>query len=1278
MSNEHSPDPLQDSGSDHPLESGTTSESSISGVGSQRGLLSQLETSQPITTCVFRDEKSNQHVQSDKPDDKHFLEAKESFFFAAQPKHKPNQFSGRQKQLNIDFETLEAPKGETVRLVVDTPPPESVPPLQWASPKDSRDHRHKIAGPQMISSYSHIHQRKQSQSITNNRDPNSVQPGLKHVSNRAGMPTQHISNRMDPPFEHHPAVGEVSESRRISIDHPLGFAMEGRLNGRPFADADASFPGFRQIPAQISGQSPVVGKSTVSCLTSPRGATNDMVKRAHASDQIMETMVSAKTPQSHNGNTFERAKHEQQCHTPRYNKPHLKANVYLLPASNDGAALLNSSRFDLSDTRKNENLFLGEQFHGKELGSKSEADRRYGQPHKQNSVQKSHFDVLQSMITHHNMFLEDAKLTEENLKTEIAGHERALESFKTHMERSHQRHQQEEEHRKTLNNELFLLRQEKDESIAIMAQRDGREQELGAEVAKLRALGEIHVAETSELKNKLAETQSKLNKLQEKGRGYKDHLNKAIAEHQELWQQSKDISQKVINDMRKEHQESEEQFRSALDEKQAAQDKLNRIFNDKRTALQQELNAAASNTKSLVSAMEKLGCDLLAEADKTKGLEEQLSKSKDRETFLLRVEENIGQISDKLNEMHVRSVQANIAPISIMERLDEITAYVQSAPQADLGDEIRQALNDFQRGIIGRSTIEDRLQSLEKTVQDQAVLAQTERQKQQEQLLRQISEKEKENQDNSQTLQSKNDQMSEVSNAVSELAGKLQELKASVVLASQNRTTSEAEIRLLQELLLNRDHQVSDIQAELKLQHEGHEVTLRELRQRLLQAGEDARQKSEVVGDSQCKETAMEDGFAAEAQEKKTELELQLRDSEDSRQNIQQRLSDSEAEIKRLKTLGDNSDVPNLRKELNDANQRIINLTLKLRETQTPAVEAEVLDQLAEQLAQLNSIKEDIRQLKTSGKTYTTVSKELVTLLGEQDAARDDDIQVPDSLVVPEPDLPDLQQGATVNPLTLFEFTSSETALVQSGKKTVFRRPVEEPYQEMPVPSVAQEKIHRRVPRSHGPHPKPILRPQRMTTGSLNVSREPLVTRHAGHSSYNRPVQGASMTGQTAISDVRSNLLCNRKIQISDLTSHGDWQKMTAHESQGIQQGTKRGRSLPASSQRPKRSKTSFPVDDDNNDNGSSVAGERNTVNSQQIESSQQTELDYIQSSQGRSQDNDHTSRHFHQSTHKPGADSICRGNVGDYIDLQQNQQPAKMRSSTGDRKESLRSAVPA
>ncbi|TQN74565.1 hypothetical protein CSHISOI_00877 [Colletotrichum shisoi] len=870
-------------------------------------------------------------------------------------------------------------------------------------------------------------------------------------------------------------------------------------------------------------------------------------------------------------------------------------------------------------------------------------------------------------MTHHNMFLEDAKLTEANLKCEIAGQEQHIEALGARLESSHLQYQQEQDRREALESELGFLQQQKDRLTAIVTTSSDRTQELENEVSRLQAQSEQDNMDTIRLENELAETKSKLSKLQEKSRGYKDYLNKAVIEQQKLWQQSKDISQKAIDDMKKENQESEEKLRLALKKNQEVQDDLDHKFSDKRAALHQELNAAVTSIKSLESAMERLEGDLNAESIRTKDCEDQLRESRHQEMLLMRIEESIERISDKMDKMNVLPEHSNTVPINVTERLEVIAGYVQSAPRANVEDEIRQALKAFQgetmsqflqgvKGMMARqSTIEDKLQSLENSIQHQSTSDQTDRREQQEKPLEQHSHKREKNKGLLQLLQSKEAQLVEMTTTVAELTQELHDIRASTELASKNAMTSEAGLQILQERLSNREHQTPETQAPFQIQREGRETTLAEPRERLRHAEEYVSQRSELVTDSHSKMATAKIEFAAMAQEKQCELELQLRHSEDTRRILQQQLSKSEVEIKRLKALEDGSGELKLQKELDNAQQRITNLTLKLRETQTPAVDAGVLDQLAGQLAQLHRMKDEIKQLKTSGKTYTMVSRELVAMLHGQDAAESDTILAPDSVVVPEMDLPELPHDASNDTLENHVFSSSEPPPVQSGKRMVFRSPVEEPDYDAPAPSVAQEKFQRKEATSQGPQPKPILRQKSVALGSSNAPRMPLVTRHAGHSAYNRPVQGASRTSEAAISDVRSNIVGNRQAQVSELTGHDDWQRMTAQGSQDGQQGAKRSRSVSVSLsfRRQKRSKLSFPVDEHAE---ASAAGGSSGQNSPKVELSQQSDGGSTQASQEQPQDKDHTSRHFHPSMSKPDADH--KENVrGERVSQQKQQQ---------------------
>ncbi|WYZ37817.1 hypothetical protein EsH8_II_001323 [Colletotrichum jinshuiense] len=301
----------------------------------------------------------------------------------------------------------------------------------------------------------------------------------------------------------------------------------------------------------------------------------------------------------------------------------------------------------------------------------------------------------------------------------------------------------------------------------------------------------------------------------------------------------------------------------------------------------------------------------------------------------------------------------------------------------------------------GHSTIDKKLQGLEKQFQDQLTIAQTEQKAHQEQLFQQISDKKEENTTLFQTLQSKGIQVSTMTKTISELARKLQEIEPATGPSSQDAMALDAEVQALRERLTNKEAQLSEIQSEFQNKREDFDTTLRELSGKLQGVEEEAHRKSELLKYFEDMASIQKD-LAVMSLEKNRELELKLKRSETFQSELQQQLSKTLEEVSRLKSLEDISGASKLQKELADAQQRIINLTVKLREAQAPANNSEVLDQLAQQLAQVSTLKDDINQLKLSGKTYGTVTRDLAKMLG----AKEDDIMAPDSLVE-EPELPE-------------------------------------------------------------------------------------------------------------------------------------------------------------------------------------------------------------------------------------------------------------------------------
>lgn len=66
--------------------------------------------------------------------------------------------------------------------------------------------------------------------------------------------------------------------------------------------------------------------------------------------------------------------------------------------------------------------------------------------------------------------------------------------------------------------------------------------------------------------------------------------------------------------------------------------------------------------------MERLEGDLNAESIRTRDCEDQLRESRHQEMLLMRVEESIERISDKMDRMNVLPEHSNTVPTSITER----------------------------------------------------------------------------------------------------------------------------------------------------------------------------------------------------------------------------------------------------------------------------------------------------------------------------------------------------------------------------------------------------------------------------------------------------------------------------------------------------------------------------------------------------------------------------------------------------------------------------------
>ncbi|KAJ0307762.1 hypothetical protein COL516b_003732 [Colletotrichum fioriniae] len=837
----------------------------------------------------------------------------------------------------------------------------------------------------------------------------------------------------------------------------------------------------------------------------------------------------------------------------------------------------------------------------------------------------SHYEALESMSAHYNKVLSYSKEVENKMNSRLMGQKQQIEELLTRLQQYQARYQKDCDRRVQSNSELSLLQNQKDELSQNLAQQDGRLHELEQEVADLQAEREKQDEEATRMHQELEVTHSKLEKFQEKSRSYKDHLNKAVAEHQQLWQHSRDITEKTVNSMRKEHRQAEEKFQLAMAEKQAAQDKLNFISKNKQVLLQQEV------------AADSLEGDFDFEAQRAKKLEGKLLDADALKGLLRQIDENVAGVCLEVDNMQARSLEAPAVPTEVMRRLDEIAGHVQLSPQVNIEDEVQRALKTFQKEMMPQlleelkltmtgQSIEEKLQSLQKTLQKQSSSMETERKHRQEELMLQLSERKDENSKLAQDLLAKDSEIADMTNCVSELNEKLREARGSAESASKRATTMEEKLGELHQSLSSKDCQVTETQAELQLQRQGHETKIRELQEKLRIAEEEGHLQRQRAEDS-------EKNFEKRSEED-TEIQMRLKSSAESLHQAQQQLTMVGTEVERLKALDSVIRASKLEKELENARQRVTNLTLKLRDTQAPVANNDQLDQVAEQLAQLRILKEEVKQLRSNGKAYAAVSKDFANTLDRQGATGSDDILIPDSLVLPEPMLPVLLQQDVYDPLNNFQPSSSDIPLIRASKRTVFRSPVEESEDEMPAPSVEQGKSQRMEVDAQRPRLRSILRPERTQTARTSKGNSDImVARHAGHSSYNRPVQSAPKSSQEAILDVKNSLVGKRKANLGDLTNPHEWERLEGPASYSEPRGTKRSNNAQQWSRGPKRSKPCFAENEDNVE--TSQASGSSNEDCLRAESTERSQKDGNRVAPVTVQDDDQVSHHFFPSASK-------------------------------------------
>lgn len=119
---------------------------------------------------------------------------------------------------------------------------------------------------------------------------------------------------------------------------------------------------------------------------------------------------------------------------------------------------------------------------------------------------------------------------------------------------------------------------------------DRQKQDLEDKLSRVEEERREQADASLKLQSELQASKAGLEKLQEKARGYKDFLNKAIEEHQMLYQETKDKCEQTIKEVRQEQEAASKNLQRLVDRERHAREMQNKSFNARKALLEQEVS----------------------------------------------------------------------------------------------------------------------------------------------------------------------------------------------------------------------------------------------------------------------------------------------------------------------------------------------------------------------------------------------------------------------------------------------------------------------------------------------------------------------------------------------------------------------------------------------------------------------------------------------------------------------------------------------------------------
>ncbi|KAI8255317.1 hypothetical protein K4K58_005766 [Colletotrichum sp. SAR11_239] len=464
-------------------------------------------------------------------------------------------------------------------------------------------------------------------------------------------------------------------------------------------------------------------------------------------------------------------------------------------------------------------------------------------------------------------------------------------------------------------------------------------------------------AETSKMRAELESSRIKQSELQE-------HVIRAEAE-----------IEKEAGRNRKHREEASKQTELELmalkEEQKVTIDGLKAQLEAKRDAYENEKRALKDLQVDFATLKEHLSG---AEA-KAKGLDNQLTEIKHSNDRFQKIEAIMAKIFTGIENLAEKSDKADVVPPQIMKKLDEIAGFAQRASRDD-NDGTRKALDVFQEQLTskigekivnmtkGQDIIQGKMQSLEECLKSQSSLVEAEQKRQQEQQQQQITEKSAENARLAQNLDTKDKQVTELTKAVSEMGQRLQRFEEALDSVAQG-AVSETELQAAQESLNTSETRVNQLRAELQSQRAAYESEKMDLEKQLEKAKGDLKKTEDLLKSSAEKTASVEREFNAASNEKRRVLEKTVEKEQQAYEELKKKHDELSAEKTRLQEESAESSkrekekLQKAEKDLKVSEQRITNLTMKIRETQTTSTTANPNDLTPQQLEdQLKMVRE--------------------------------------------------------------------------------------------------------------------------------------------------------------------------------------------------------------------------------------------------------------------------------------------------------------------------------